>query len=142
MANHFFVPGTIGTGAADRVSFGFEPPWSPLRILNGARVLRWGVTARYVAECDSPIQFGAETRETVDSVDDGPLGYLRLQTQIPSKGGGTTVVEIRLGTQTFPALLQAMMAANRQDAMEAMAAELLEQLKAVRTSDNSPPTGQ
>ena len=86
--------------------------------LHAAKVLRGGRTARYMSY---------ETSKVKLYTNDGALRY---SFRMDSKGGGTTVVWLDIGPEDFAAILEAMIDADRQQAMATMSAELAEQTAA------------
>jgi hypothetical protein len=87
--------------------------------LNHTTVWRGGVTAKY--------WYGAINYVSISSASE-----LRFRFTMPSKGGGDTNVEMQVGPEDFPTILEAMMLVDRQAAMEAMSIELSRQVSAQR----------
>jgi hypothetical protein len=67
--------------------------------------------------------------ETVDSVNVSAAGAIRLQFSISGNNAGTTEVEIDIGPNDFPTLLETMCIVDRQAAMAAMSMELARQIQ-------------
>lgn len=84
--------------------------------LKGTTVRRGGVTARY-------------WYETIDSVSISAATQINIAFTMDSKGGGRTQVQMEIGPEDFPTLVQMMSLVNRQAAMEAMASELAHQVQ-------------
>jgi len=83
---------------------------------------------RYVYTRDTVVMRGGEQRWTgrigdvfISAFDrGGPNRALQVEFKMPSKGGGETHVSGRFGPKDFHALMQGMVAADRQMALEVM----------------------
>ena len=84
-------------------------------VLKGTRVQRGGVTARRWYETIPFVRLTAATE-------------LQISFSIDSKGGGQTQLQLEIGPEDFPTLVEAMSLVDRQAAMQAMAAELSRQI--------------
>ena len=84
--------------------------------LKGTTVRRGGVTARY-------------WYETINSVSISAASQINIAFSMDSKGGGRTQVQMEIGPEDFPTLVQMMSLVDRQAAMEAMASELARQVQ-------------
>jgi hypothetical protein len=84
--------------------------------LKGTTVRRGGVTARYWYESISSVSINASSQ-------------INIGFSMDSKGGGQTQVQMEIGPEDFPTLLQMMSLVNRQAAMEAMSTELARQVQ-------------
>jgi len=86
-----------------------------MTLLKDAKVRRGGVTAHY-------------WYETIDHVDLAAKDALHLRFSMASKGGGHTQVQMEIGPEGFPTLLEMMSIVDREAAMLAMAQELSRQI--------------
>ncbi len=84
--------------------------------LKDTAVRRGGVTARH-------------WYETIRSVAISAAAQINIGFSMDSKGGGRTQIQMEIGPEDFPTLLQMMSIVNRQSAMEAMSAELARQVQ-------------
>lgn len=84
--------------------------------LKGTKVRRGGVTARY-------------WYESIDSVWISAASQIHIRFAIDSKGGGQTQIQMEIGPEDFPTLVQMMSLVDRQAAMEAMSTELARQVQ-------------
>lgn len=67
--------------------------------------------------------------ETVDAVSLTAASAIRIKFNISGNNAGTTEVEVDIGPNDFPTLLETMCIVNRQAAMAAMSIELARQIQ-------------
>jgi hypothetical protein len=67
--------------------------------------------------------------ETVDSVNVSAAGAIRLKFSISGNNAGTTELEVDIGPNDFPTLLETMCIVDRQATMAAMSMELARQIQ-------------
>jgi hypothetical protein len=84
--------------------------------LKETKVRRGGVTARH-------------WYETIHTVAATASSELRISFSMDSKGGGRTQVQMEIGPQDFPTLLEMMSLVNRDAAMKAMSVEMARQIE-------------
>jgi hypothetical protein len=90
--------------------------------LSDTRVRRGGVTAKYwYGSTDSVLASRPEDATSQPRA-------LVFSFNLPSKGGGDTAIEMRVGPKDFPVLLAYMSAVDREATLKAIAEELRYQI--------------
>ena len=87
-----------------------------MTVLTHSQARRGGATAR-------------RWYETVDTVNVQAAGAIRIKFSIAGNNNGQTEVEVDIGPNDFPTLLETMCIVDRQAAMQAMSLEISRQIQ-------------